>query len=177
MNTTDWCPFTPIPDPRGMMDPVLRNMLDVNLSGVPGVEVDLNNNTNGFYLFLSQLHSKIPSWVKLAFKLLMSDLVILKLLGFTVFDVLNNLYYLKIYSITSCSLVIGYHLLNLYLIHKFSVKKVKYSEVLPDFIIKWLQELEVLSSSKPGINSVKQMCYTQIFIYLFLLVIAYSLVP
>ena len=99
-----------------------RNMLDVNLSGVPGVEVDLNNNTNGFYLFLSQLHSKIPvSWVKLAFKLLMLVLVILKLLGFTVFDVLNNLYYLKIYSITSCSLVIGYQLLNLYLIHKFSV--------------------------------------------------------
>ena len=161
-----------------MNTPGLKNMFDVNLSGVPGVEADLNNNTNGFYLFLSQLHSKIPvSWVKLAFKLLMLVLVILKLLGFTVFDVLNNLYYLKIYSITSCSLVIGYQLLNLYLIHKFSVKKVKYSEVLPDFIIKWLQELEVLSSSKPGINSVKQMCYTQIFIYLFLLVIAYSLVP
>ena len=35
-------------------DPGLRNMLDVNLSGVPGVEVDLNNNTNGFYLFIPQ---------------------------------------------------------------------------------------------------------------------------
>ena len=106
----------------------------------------------------------------LAFKLLILVLLILKLIGITVFDLFNNLYYLKIYSITSCSIVIGYQLLNLYLIHKFSVKKIKYSEVLPDFIIKWLQELEVLSSSKPGINSVKQMCYTQIFIYLFLLV-------
>ena len=46
-------------------DPGLKNMFDVNLSGVPVpspvpkgvdgvVEVDLNNNTNGFYLFIPQ---------------------------------------------------------------------------------------------------------------------------
>ena len=39
-----------------MSTPGLKDMFDVNLS-----TVDLNNNTNGFYLFLSQLNSKIPS--------------------------------------------------------------------------------------------------------------------
>jgi hypothetical protein len=154
---------------------VIENMVDISDSG-SGIEVEFNSNTNivknGFFIFISKINSKIPSWLKLSFKLLILVLVVLKLLGFSIiFDVLNNLYLLKKLIYFLCSVVIGYQLLNLYLIHKFSFKKVKYPEVLPDFIINWLKEFKTITSCESGIKRFKQICYIEICIYLFIMVV------
>ena len=92
---------------------------------------------------MSSKIKKIPNWLKLIFSLLLVIILVLKLLGLSSLDVLNNPYYIKIFSYISCSLAIFYELLNLYLLHKFTNKNIKISEVLPEFIINWLQEFEV----------------------------------
>ena len=102
-----------------------------------------NSTNNGLFLFLSSKIKKIPNWLKLIFSLLLVIILVLKLLGLSSLDVLNNPYYIKIFSYISCSLAIFYELLNLYLLHKFTNKNIKISEVLPEFIINWLQEFEV----------------------------------
>ena len=155
--------------------PLFKNIVDVSVLG-SGTEVEFNSNrnivNNGLFLFISKINSRIPSWLKLSFKLLILVLVVLKLLGFSIiFDFLINIYLLKNLIYFLCSIVIGYQLLNLYLIHKFSIKKLKYSEVLPDFIINWLKEFEVITSSESGIKRFKQICYIEICIYLFIMVV------
>lgn len=87
----------------------------------------------------------------------------------------------KIYAIVSCSVAICFELLNLYFLYKYvrgrvCTKKVKYSKILPDFIINWLQGIEIISSSKTHMNSVKNLCCTHIFVYLIIVVIIVILV-
>ena len=72
--------------------------------------------------------------VKLILKLILLITLVLKLLGLSsIFEVLLNTYYLKIYTLTSCSLVILYQLSNIYLLYIFINKKPKIPEFLPEF--------------------------------------------
>ena len=98
-------------------------------------------------------------------------MIVLKLLGFNFLDVLNNVYYLKIFSYVSCSLAITYQLLNLYLIYKFYKKNTPPAipEFLPNFIINWLKEFEILGSTNESFNEFKNMCYREILVYLLLI--------
>lgn len=112
----------------------------------------------------------MPFWIKLSINLFIIFIIVLKLLGLalptSILDVLFKIYYLKIYIYILGSLFTIYQLVNLYLINKFINNNVKIPEILPEFLIKWLKEYEVLSSSKASIKEYKNMCYTQISIYL-----------
>jgi hypothetical protein len=108
----------------------LKDVFTLTYGG--GSQIDNNNNmintNSSLFLLLSNFNKKIPSWLKIVFKLLFSIILVLKLLGFSIIsvsDIFNNLYNLKILSYIICSLIISYQLLNLYLIHKFSNKKIK----------------------------------------------------
>lgn len=145
--------------------------LDVN-KNFESTRESSNLNTSGIFLILSNLNKNIPSWLKVFLRLIMISVLILKLLGFSIFtDILLNSYNLKIYSIISCSFGISYQLLSIYLIHKFSTTKVNIPEVLPEFIIKWLKSLEMLSSDKNIVKNTKNSCYIDITIYITICVI------
>ena len=155
--------------------PSLKNMININHDFSSASNSQINNNNtsnivNSIFLF-SYINNKIPSWIKLLFKLIFFSMIVLKLLGFNFLDVLNNVYYLKIFSYVSCSLAITYQLLNLYLIYKFYKKNTPPAipEFLPNFIINWLKEFEILGSTNESFNEFKNMCYREILVYLLLI--------
>jgi hypothetical protein len=148
----------------------LKDMISINYSlGSSSDKVTKNNS--GLLLLLSNLNKKTPNWIKIFFILLFISIIVIKLLGIGIIEFINNMYYLKIFSYFSCSLAIIFQLINLYLLHKFSNKNIKISEVLPDFIIKWMKEFEVLSSSKVTIIEFKKDCYIHLCIYIVLVII------
>jgi hypothetical protein len=116
---------------------------------------------------LSNLKNKLPSWVKWILRLIVISIILLNLLGFnSLIDVLSNIFYIKLYAYLTCSLVILYQILNIYLLHRFINKKINILPVLPDFIINWLKDLETISSNNDSSQYFKNSCYIQIFIYL-----------
>lgn len=44
-------------------------------------------------------------------------------------------------------------------------------EVLPDFLINWIKNLEVLSGSKEGVREFKNGCYREISMYIIIIII------
>ena len=104
-------------------------------------------------------------------KLFFLSILVIKLLGFSVIEILNSTYYIKIYLYVSCSLVIIYQLSNLYLLHKFSKQNVQIPKVLPEFIINWLNEFNVISSSVESIKEFKKTYYKEISLYLLIIII------
>lgn len=154
----------------------LKDIASINLplSSTSTSQISNNNSSNiiNSILLLSNINKKIPNWVKLLFKLLLLSILVLKLLGFkSILDVLNNVYYLKIFSYISCSLAIIYQLLNLYLLYKFYNKNKKIPEILPIFIQNWLKEFEIISSTKESFNEFKNICYIEILIYILIIIL------
>ena len=138
----------------------------------------LNENTkninfsSSLFLFILNLNKKIPDWLKFGFKFIILSIIILKLLGVkSIPEILNNLYYLKLYLYISCSLIILYHFLNIYLIYKFSKSDSKISEFYPEFIIKWLSSYKEFSNKNELIKDLKIMHYKEIALYLFILIL------
>lgn len=125
-----------------------------------------------FLLILSNINNKIPDWIKLLFKKLFLFIVVvfILLVYYIIIQIVNKVCLIKICIFIS-SLIISFDLLNLYLMHKFTTKNVKISEVLPDFIINWLKELEVISRSEVTIKSFKKIYYVDISIYLTIAII------
>lgn len=131
-----------------------------------------NLNKSGLLFILSNLYKNIPSWLKLLFNLIIITVLVLKLFGISIItDVIFNLYYLKIINYIFCSFGIGFQLLNIYLIHKFSTKNINIPEVFPEFIINWLKSIEVLSSNKVSLKDFKYGCYIEICIYTIICII------
>ena len=64
-----------------------------------------------------------------------------------------------------------YQLSNLYFMNKFINKNIKISEVLPNFLIDWLNDIEVISTSKEGIKEFKKDIYINIAIYIVMFII------
>jgi len=89
--------------------------------------------------------------------------------GFSAF--LIKVYNLKVVYYIIFSLIICYHLLSLYLLHKFLNKNIKILEVLPEFLIKWLKEIEMMSTTEVEIKEFKTNCYLEITVYLTLMII------
>ena len=75
------------------------------------------------------------------------------------------------FSYITCSLLIIYQFLNLYLLHKFSNNNIKIPEVLPDFLINWLKDFKIICSNKESINVIKKTYYIEISIYLVILIL------
>lgn len=78
--------------------------------------------------------------------------------------------YLYIIVLLSILFLILYFVLSLYIVHLFAKKKdtgvmIYISKTLPDFIIKYLEELECYSENVIAIKEFKRMYYIQIVIY------------
>ena len=138
------------------------------------------NSSNYSNLFLKKLNNKggcaaSPSLVKFVFKLIFSIVLVLKLLGFSsIFEVITNTYYLKMYTLTLCSLATLYQLSSIYLLYIFIKKNPKIPEFLPEFLINWLKEFEELSKAESGyFKDFKKSCYTEIAIYLVVIILAF----
>ena len=129
-----------------------------------------NPQNKGIFLLISKIKNYIPEWLKIFLYLIFISLLTLKFLGFNFLDVLFNIYYLKIFSYFSSTLAIFYQLTNLYLLNKLAYKGLNISNILPQFIIDWLKELEVLSSSKESIIEFKTHCYINISLYLVIII-------
>ena len=113
--------------------------------------------------------NKIPGWVKLIFTILILIIFTIKLLGYNVSD-LNDTIFFKKFTYVFSILVIFYEILQLYLVHVFSTRKVKISQVLPDFIINWLKGLKISCSNSVGIQEFKKSSYIEISIYLIIII-------
>ena len=156
--------------------PYFKDIISINydFSSAAQPSSQINNNSsnivNSIFLF-SYINKKIPKWIKLLFKLILLSILVLKLLGFSsILDFLYNTYYLKIYIYIICIIATIYELINLYLLHKFSKKNIKISEVLPDFIINWLKEFEIICTTKESINEFKKTYYIGISIYILIII-------
>ena len=132
-------------------------------------ETNTNINSSSFFLFISNLYDKIPSWVKITFRLLLLFLLVLKLCGITLIDFLVNDYYLKIYFIFACSFLIVFHLIILLILQLFIKKSLTISEILPDFLINWLKDFEYISSDPESIKDFKKSSYRLVGIYIIIL--------
>ena len=136
------------------------------------------SNYSNLFLFLKKINNKIPSLVKLVFKLIFSIVLILKLLGISsLFEVITNTYYLKMYTLTICSLATLYQFSSIYLLYIFIKKNPKIPEFLPEFLINWLKEFEELSKAEAPpsgyFKDFKKSCYTEIVIYLVTIILAF----
>ena len=136
------------------------------------------SNYSNLFLFLKKINNKIPSLVKLVFKLIFSIVLILKLLGISsLFEVITNTYYLKMYTLTICSLATLYQLSSIYLLYIFIKKNPKIPEFLPEFLINWLKEFEEFSKAEAPpsgyFKDFKKSCYTEIVIYLVTIILAF----
>ena len=83
-----------------------------------------------------------------------------------------NPYYIKIYTYVTATIATLYQLLNIYLIHRFSQKSIQIPEVLPEFLINWLKEFEILSDTKESVKEFTRMCYFSICIYIIFIILA-----
>ena len=115
--------------------------------------------------------NKIPTWVKSMFGSLFLTVIILNLLGLNIVSFLNNAYYLKIYLLIVVGLANLYQLFEIYMLYLFIKKNIQISEVLPDFIIDQLKQLEMISQEKESVKSFKEGCYIQLSIYITVLMI------
>ena len=132
---------------------------------------------SSLFMILGNLYKKIPNWLKFLFKLLLLIIVVIKLLGFSnIFDFLTNMYYLKLYVYIAYVIVNICQILNLYLLHKFINKTIKISDMLPEFIIDWLKDLEVISRNKVHIKHFKNTCYFHIGLYAVIIILFILLV-
>ena len=57
------------------------------------------------------------------------------------------------------------------MLYLFSTKKIKISEVLPDFVINWLKQIELVSTRAEYITEFKNSCYREIVIYLIIVIV------
>ena len=71
-----------------------------------------------------------------------------------------------------CSRLILYQIIHLYLIHILSTKDIKIPEILPDFIIQWLKDIQNLIQDEQGKKWLKQTSYNHLVIYLILLIVS-----
>ena len=151
----------------------LKDIVTIKFPLSSELQLDNNNSisNNSLFMLISNLTKKIPNCLKLFFRLLLLSILVIKLLGFSVIEILNSTYYIKIYLYVSCSLVIIYQLSNLYLLHKFSKQNVQIPKVLPEFIINCLNEFNVISSSVESIKEFKKTYYKEISLYLLIIII------
>ena len=82
-----------------------------------------------------------------------------------------------LYYIMFAGLLFGliHFVLSLYILHIYCVKRDKgekmyISKTLPDFLIKYLEELKFFSESDIAIKVIKRMYYIQIVLYFFLVI-------
>ena len=82
-----------------------------------------------------------------------------------------------IYYIMFAGLLFGliHFVLSLYILHTYCVKrdkgeKIYISKTLPDFVIKYLEDLKFFSESDIAIKVIKRMYYKQIVLYFFLVI-------
>ena len=82
-----------------------------------------------------------------------------------------------LYYIMFAGLLFGliHFVLSLYILHIYCVKrdkgeKIYISKTLPDFVIKYLEDLKFFSESDIAIKVIKRMYYKQIVLYFFLVI-------
>ena len=137
----------------------------------PLLDDSSNTQNNGLFLLLSKISQFTPKWLSYSIKLILIVLLVLKLIGLNLLNIYSNLIYLEIFSYITCTLAIIFQCVNLFFLNKFSNKEYKVSSILPDFIIKWLNEFKDLSINPESMNAFKSTCYIQICIYIFIIVL------
>lgn len=129
-----------------------------------------------FLIFTQRLRhkNKIPSWLKLAFNLLIIILLIIKLSGFNFIDFSINTMHLKYLVYILCSVSIAYQLLNLFLLFKYGVARDNQKvipNILPDFFISWLNEFNSMGKTPDSFNAFKNLFYTEILVYIIIIIV------
>lgn len=113
----------------------IKDLFSLTIGGDSQVATNNSNpksNPINSILFLSSLNKKIPSWLKILFKILFVTILALKILGFNFLSIFSiSIFYIRVGYYTLFSLIICYHLLCLYFLHKFSKKNMKILDVLP----------------------------------------------
>lgn len=130
-----------------------------------------NCSHSAIFIFLSKLSNKIPSPIKAVGKLQLGIFLVMKLLGFSFIDVWTNPEKLKIYIAVLTIFVILSQLLSLFFLFRFSKgKNINCLEILPNFLINWLNDLKEMSLNNEVFISTKESLYLHIGIYIVLLI-------
>lgn len=114
---------------------------------------------------------RMPDGLKFGFKFGFVLILVLKLLGFSLYtDFYLNHYNWKLLVMTLCVLWILFLLLHIYLIHKFAQKDRQIPQILPEFLIQWLSEFKEIAATPQSIKSFKNMYYREIVLYICILI-------
>nr|WVH38325.1 hypothetical protein [Trametes versicolor] len=131
----------------------------------------INSTNSAIFIFLSKLSNKIPTPIKVVGKLQLGIFLVMKLLGFSIIDVWTNQEKLKIYIAVLTIFVILCQLLSLFFLFRFSKgKNINCLEILPDFLINWLNDLKEMSLNNEVFKSTKESLYLHIVIYIVVLI-------
>ena len=119
-------------------------------------------------------YSPVFKWLKFFFKVILFWVLVLvlvlKLFGLEfIISIWNNEFYLKLLGILASVLIISLNLFEIYLIHKFKNSQLSISKYWPKFIINWLEGFKEISESEESIKDFKDMNYTQVKIYFFII--------
>lgn len=140
-------------------------LVESGIRGINNPNENIKKNTS-LLLLISKGIKKLPDWLKFLFFLISLGLFFLKLFGYNLIDLIidDSLLVYIIYGYSS--LAISYFLLHLYLLHKFYKAKVNIPEILPQFIIDWLEGIKILASNKVGFKTNKETVYLNLIVYI-----------
>lgn len=168
---------------KSLIGPLL--IINENL-GTDFLNKDKNSSSLLFFGLIKHLNNKIVKVILFIISLFFLLYIFLNtnsLMYVTYLFSFLTLYkvYIYIFVIIICSLLVLYLILSLYLLHNFiksQVKgfKVQISSVLPNFLIKYLQNLENYSKSEETIGCIKSLYYRYIIIFLLVLTVYLALV-
>ena len=135
-------------------------------SGILGINNPNEIINTSLLLLISKGIKKLPDWLKFLFFLISLGLFFLKLFGYNIIDIIidDSLLIYIIYGYSS--LAISYFLLHLYLLQKFYKAKVNIPEILPQFIIDWLEGIKILASNEVGFKTNKETVYLNLIVYI-----------
>ena len=164
----------PIPLGQGV------DMLTFNIFGSSHTPTVISDNSevlnSGLFLIINKIKNKLPKWLKLLFGLLFISLILINKFGLiNILKIIFDGYYLKLFILSYSFIIILYIFFVLYLVYLFSKKKIQISEVLPDFIINWLKLIEIMCSSKEGIQAIKNLYYRELVVYLLVITVVFIL--
>lgn len=143
----------------------------INTKDIFTLEVHNSKEDSTMLGLMGWISNKIPSGFKFGFKLVFIVVLVLKVLGFSLYtDFYLNMHNFKLLNQTLCVLWILYLLLHIYLIHKFAQKDRQVPQILPEFLIEWLSEFKEIVATPQSIKSVKNMYYIQIVLYICIIV-------
>lgn len=121
---------------------------------------------------LTNFKDKLPLIIKILLIPFILFIICYVLYGSKFIIFIKSAYFFKLYAFGGLFIAISYEIINLFCLYKFSKKSIEISEMLPNFLINHLKQLEMISQEKTNLQFYrKNYIYFHIFMYIGILIL------